>query len=334
VLVGMFLATKLVFLPLISAVFSQNNRPFPSFINVFVSSNLLLFDCNLIMATVIDPILKGIIESAFLLLHLFLPKEWQLFVTHSILMSSILSRAGPIPMLLCRPTGGGKSSVRDIVGFLIGGGVALCLVPLLALAGDQTTKLLAIANRQCNIKIYNLDEVKNSRRKKILQIQLLEDLDPISGETVFLFASPQTITRDSSWQRVLHKLALCKSLKFVSIDECHLFANFGVEFRKEFVDLKDAFFSKLNNVPHAVPILFMTATGTRQMVDELETLTGLSFDRENDIFWPSETCSFARRDVNVQMKFNNSPLTDMKATIRQLNNPAFADKKSLCTQTR
>jgi hypothetical protein len=36
-----------------------------------------------------------------------------------------------------------------------------------------------------------------------------------------------------------------------------------------------------------VPVLFMTATGTTSIVEQIEEMTGLSFDRQKNVFWPS-----------------------------------------------
>jgi hypothetical protein len=47
----------------------------------------------------------------------------------------------------------------------MGGGVCLTIVPLLALAGDQTTKIRKAAEKQEAIRVYNLDEIKNSCKK-------------------------------------------------------------------------------------------------------------------------------------------------------------------------
>ena len=51
-----------------------------------------------------------------------------------------LVRFHPSPVLLVRPTGGGKSATRDVSG-LLAGGVVLNIVPLLSLGADQEKKI-------------------------------------------------------------------------------------------------------------------------------------------------------------------------------------------------
>ena len=115
--------------------------------------------------TTIDPILKTIIDAAFLAFHALVPKAWQLEAVQHIIQSSIDRPSGPVPIMVCRPTGGGKSAVRDCAGIIIGGGVVLMIVPLLALAGNQTSKLEKAAEGEGNIKVFNLDQYKNNKKK-------------------------------------------------------------------------------------------------------------------------------------------------------------------------
>jgi superfamily II DNA helicase RecQ len=103
--------------------------------------------------------------------------------------------------------------------------------------------------------------IQELQEKQQLQKALLDDLNQQSAVTVYLFASPQTITTDSTWQGTFDGLIEQWKMKVLTIDECHLFASFGLEFRKEFLDLKDALFSKLAQSPNPIPVLFMTATG-------------------------------------------------------------------------
>jgi superfamily II DNA helicase RecQ len=113
----------------------------------------------------VDPILKTIIIAAFATFHAFVPKDWQLEIVAHLLKTVVDGPPGPTPILICRPTGGGKSAVRDCAGFILGGGVVLTVVPLLAVAGDQTSKVRRASNREGNIRVYNLDEYKNYRKK-------------------------------------------------------------------------------------------------------------------------------------------------------------------------
>jgi hypothetical protein len=113
----------------------------------------------------IDSQLAEVIADSFHAFHGFLPKPWQVQTCQHLLRSIIDDPPGAVPILLCRPTGGGKSAVRDCASFAMGGGVCLTIVPLLALAGDQTTKIRKAAERQEAIRVYNLDEIKTVVKK-------------------------------------------------------------------------------------------------------------------------------------------------------------------------
>jgi superfamily II DNA helicase RecQ len=115
----------------------------------------------------VDPILRAIIATAFYTFHRLVPKEWQVEAVSRVLRTTFECSSGPVPMLLCRPTGGGKSAVRDCAGLLLGGGVVFTWVPLLALAGDQTSKIRQAGKEEENILVFNLDEYKSSRQKNI-----------------------------------------------------------------------------------------------------------------------------------------------------------------------
>ena len=116
---------------------------------------------------------RDVIKCAFSTAHPFTPKGWQVDVGSKLLSASCdTTRAGPIPILLVRPTGGGKSAVRDAVGLCLGG-VILTICPLLSLAADQVDKLKPLANREANVDVFNVDAIQNSRRNRELQQDLL-----------------------------------------------------------------------------------------------------------------------------------------------------------------
>jgi superfamily II DNA helicase RecQ len=219
-------------------------------------------------------------------------------------------------------------------GLCFGGGVVLTIVPLLALSADQRKKIEIIGSIVDCIEVYNLDTMKNRDAKQGLVRELLE-MDVESGLTVYLFASPQTITGgDKTWARMTARLIEKQKLKLVAIDECHLFANFGMEFRNEFVKLQEELFSLLAATEESIPVLFMTATATRRMVDDLETLTHLSFDTENDILWSSDPVAFSRPEIDITLNFNRSPLQKLKQCVRLLDENNNKERSILYSNSR
>jgi hypothetical protein len=266
-----------------------------------------------------DALLTSVVATAFETVHGFAPREWQAQEASYILKCCCRPPTNkPQPILLVRTTSGGKSAVRDAVGVCTSG-IVLTIVPLLSLAADQVQKLTKLQEKDPTFSCFNLDKVRNFRARRRLQEQLLA-LPPHTNKCVFLFASPQTFTNDPSWVETYHQLIAKSNVRFLAIDECHLYANFGIEFRAEFFLLRAAILDKLTQGPdHNIVVLFMTASATKGMVEDLEFLTGLVFNKPNDILWPSDIESVMRRNVGIRINFDNSPVRMLKRFIRMLD---------------
>jgi hypothetical protein len=108
----------------------------------------------------------------------------------------------------------------------------------------------------------------------------------------------------------LDKIIEKKLLQFVSVDEIHLFVQFACSFRQEFAWLKPYLFSKLQARGSAmwttVPVLFMTATCNKMIVQNVELLSGLKFHVAN-IFWPPPP-GMRHRNVIFDTIYNSRPL--------------------------
>jgi hypothetical protein len=260
------------------------------------------------------PALSSIVRGAFHEIHGFTPKDWQLEVAIHILECALEpAPLTPQSLLLVKSTGGGKSAVRDAVGLALAG-VTLSLSPLLSLAADQATKLAPFEKDNDNVHVYNIDNIRNATTTKKIQeeiIALAEDTESI----IFLFASPQKLNDKTGWKETIKVLAENNLLRFVAVDECHLYANFGIEFRSEFYHLRTNLFEPLSLSCWNIPILFMTATGTQSMVDDLQSLTSLTFDSELDVFWTSNPVTTQRRNIDIKSFFQNTPLPKLKTTI-------------------
>ena len=64
------------------------------------------------------------------------PHPWQADI-----LATLFKKKQGHPHLLVRPTGGGKSMIRDVFASTKSGTVVLSIAPLLSLSKDQTTKL-------------------------------------------------------------------------------------------------------------------------------------------------------------------------------------------------
>ena len=269
-------------------------------------------------------LLQQAIEAVFTDWHGKTARPWQIDATKQVLLRHIGPSTPPSmlrPLLLVRSTGGGKSAVRDIGGILCGG-ITVTIVPLLSLAADQTSKLkhISLANHLSNrLQVFNLDVLRSGRLNNILRRHLenLPNDDP-AKKRIFIFTSPQKISNDPSWQATIAQCCSNGTLRLVAIDECHLFATHGMEFREEFGALRKCFFKvlqKKTKVP--IPVIFMTATASPPMLQDLSSLTGISFDFSNDLVWPFHHSGVERRNVLLDLSFKDSPTTRIKSELRK-----------------
>ena len=173
------------------------------------------------------------------------PYQWQKdIIAHMAMMPIPHSGVECGPILLVRPTGGGKSSVRDVYS-LMKAGVSLTISPLLSLGADQEEKLKLKAKQAfgpvCPIHI---DEFRSIPEQKKI-VSRIKDLLKDGDTTVFIFSSPQAIVKNEVWCELIDYLIANQRLSMVCVDEVHLFAHFGMTFRKEFQQLDTKLFRKL-----------------------------------------------------------------------------------------
>jgi superfamily II DNA helicase RecQ len=136
------------------------------------------------------------------------------------------------PVLLVRPTGGGKSLGRDVYSIL-NAGVCLTITPLLSLGADQVEKIGLQANNSFgSIAAIHLDEIQAKHQQQAIVKAILSQ-PKSSNTTTFLFSSPQALVKEGSvWIGLIDQLIASERLTMVCVDEVHLFVHFGLTFRK------------------------------------------------------------------------------------------------------
>jgi hypothetical protein len=245
------------------------------------------------------------------------PHAWQeQAISHIIALAKADSGA---PLLLVRPTGGGKSAVRDTVGVILAG-VTLTICPLLSLAADQTDKISNRASQEYgNVLSFHLDEIRD-RQEQVAVATTVSNLSSSTTQTVFLFASPQAFVNNPTWRKLLDSIIRQKLLRFVAVDEIHLFVHFARSFRQEFAWLKPYLFSKLqargSSARTSVPVLFMTATCNESIMKSVELLSGLTFHVSN-IFWPPPS-GMRHRNVLFDICYSSRPLGIIQPRLKLL----------------
>jgi len=237
-----------------------------------------------------------------------LPHEWQIQIGHCILDD--VRRGRITSTLLVRPTGSGKSLVRDALGVCLGG-IILTVVPLLSLGSDQCRKIQAKTKPNCrDIYTFHLDEMKDKGKLK----QLCNSLTTLSTDrkkTIFIFVSPQSLLRQKIIETTVRNLVSLKLIRLVAFDEIHLFHHFGLSFRNEFNEIKDIIDG------NKIPTLLMTATCTETIKKSVATMLQLKITHQ---FWPS--CEGMRhRTVALNVSYSSRPFHNiwkkMQTTLMQ-----------------
>jgi len=225
----------------------------------------------------------------------------------------------PSAVFLVRATGGGKSLVRDTVA-AANGGITLSISPLLSLGADQESNLnLGVRDGGGAIAAYHLDEFSHHKENQRAIVKEVLATDDDKRKTIVLFASPQAVAKNDVWREMIHEIIKRRMLRLVCVDEVHLFCSFAFSFRSEIYSLKECLFSKLlaPDSPAALgtatvcPILVMTATATKETVEQFTLLTGVKVDTSLNVFWPTgpEMC---RRELNLFVEYTTSPMAQVK----------------------
>ena len=217
----------------------------------------------------------------------------------------------PAPLLFVKATGGGKSLVRDIHSVMFRG-VSLTIVPLLALGADQTSKVITkTIQTSGDVLAVHLDEIHNMSDQQRLVESILA-LPLATRKTIMIFSSPQKIVNDKIWMGFLKKIIENGLLRLVCIDEVHLFVHYGLSFRREFAMLSSTLFRHLINdnglgYRTKIPVLFMTATCTRRIFEQMQALTTLKFYNSLvNVHWPGPI-DMMNRHIMISVAYTNQP---------------------------
>ena len=165
------------------------------------------------------------------------------------------------------PTGGGKSLTFQVpvMGMK---GICLVVTPLISLMKDQVDNL-----RERGIKAAAV--YSGMSREEI--ITTLENC--IFGDYKFLYVSPERLSSDIFITK-LQAMDVC----LLVVDESHCISQWGYDFRPAYLKI-----SGIRRLLEGVPVLALTATATKEVVDDIQeklmfkekNLFQKSFGREN-----------------------------------------------------
>ncbi|MEO7726531.1 MAG: DNA helicase RecQ [Burkholderiales bacterium] len=179
--------------------------------------------------------------------------------------------AGGGDCLVLMPTGGGKSLCYQIPA-LLRAGTGIVISPLIALMQDQVAALL-----EAGVRAAFLNSTLTAADTAAVERSF------VAGDYDLLYVAPERLMTPRFLQ-LLEKLQRADGLALFAIDEVHCVAQWGHDFRPEYIQL-----SMLHERFPDVPRIALTATADEQTREEIIARLGLtgarvfvaSFDRPN-----------------------------------------------------
>src|SRR6185437_10095938 len=179
--------------------------------------------------------------------------------------------------LVVMPTGGGKSLCYQLPA-LAGGGLVVVVSPLIALMADQWQRLQQ-AGVSATMLASGMEDGHNA--------QALREIE--AGETSLVLAAPERFAS------VAFRSALARrEVSLFVVDEAHCVAEWGHDFRPDYLRLHDAIASLRSSHAGASrpPVMAATATATPRVAEEIAARLQLrepvsirsGFDRPNVTF--------------------------------------------------
>ena len=197
------------------------------------------------------------------------------------------------------PTGGGKSITFQVPALMMEG-TCLVITPLIALMKDQVENL-----RRRHIRATAI-------HSGLTREEINRELDNvILGEYKFLYLSPERIHTEL----FRFKLAYMK-VSFIAVDEAHCISQWGYDFRPSYLRVRE-----IRALLPEVPILALTATATRTVVDDIQ--------RQLDFRAPRVyRMSFERPNLTYLVRQSEDKMGDLLALLRRSEGSAIVYTRS------
>ena len=254
----------------------------------------------------------------------------------------------PEGLLLVQPTGSGKSSVPQTAS-VITSGATIIIEPTLSLSSDQSSKFNHAKNVPGGLVYsYQLDFQKNEAQRNVLATNILNVLkrkataDIDTGIVSFvLFTSPETLILPT-WAKLIDELLKIKMLNLLCIDEVHLFIDFGLSFRRKFLNLRNVIFNKIiensinndmqsNTTYLKIPVVCMTATFNINLLHLLQQMTNITFNPRR-FFW-SQKDLFKKRHIKIEIKYSSQYKKLIKDNLYLFLKNNIKSKAVVCSNT-
>lgn len=198
---------------------------------------------------------------------------------------------GPNRVLVVAPTGGGKSLTYQLPAVLLEG-TTLVLSPLVALMEDQVRSLAARGISATYFASTLEPEERSAREAAMLR-----------GEYSIVYAAPERMASES----FVRFLGRCK-LALVAIDEAHCIAQWGHDFRPDYLRIGD-----LLRRLEPPRVLACTATATSDVRREIRTQLGFDERPFHEVLR-----GFARPNLHLAARTVDGPKDAKKALFSTL----------------
>jgi ATP-dependent DNA helicase RecQ len=201
-------------------------------------------------------------------IHQVLSKYWGYSTFRPVqedIINAVLSGKDTLALL---PTGGGKSICFQVPGMMLEG-VTLVITPLIALMKDQVENL-----RKRGI---NAEAIYSGMSPREIDLAINH---VYHGTVKFLYLSPERLLT----QRFLELIPSLK-IGLIAVDEAHCISQWGYDFRPPYLRI-----AEIRQLLPGVPILALTATATRTVVNDIQLKLGF---KQNNLFEKS----FERRNL-------------------------------------
>ena len=275
------------------------------------------------------------------------PNRFQTEIIPTILQM-LTKDLSPEALLLVQPTGSGKSAVPQTTS-VVTNGVSIIIEPTLALSSDQASKFDKASKEYGGLVYsYQLDLYKKDNDRQALANNIITVLEKKKHQDVHLgivsfvlFTSPEALVLPI-WMTFVDKLIKLEMLNLICIDEVHLFIEFGLSFRKEFLSLRDNLFKKIivqttsstidtnsiNSTNLKVPFLCMTATFNLLLLNLIQKMTKITFNHRQ-LHWSNKS-EFQKRHISISMKYTNQFKRYTKVYLRKYLKPTITSKAIIC----
>ncbi len=212
------------------------------------------------------------------------------------IISSILEGNDTLALL---PTGGGKSICYQVPA-LLKEGVCIVVSPLIALMKDQVQ----------NLRNKGINAVYIHSGMNYNEIDILLD-NCVYGDVKFLYVSPERLQTDIFRERFLKM-----KVSLIAVDEAHCISQWGYDFRPSYLKI-----SEIRELKKDVPIIAVTATATKKVVDDVVQKLDLNAPK-------IITKTFYRKNLSYSVLYEEDKLERLLRVIKNVNGTGIVYAKT------